>query len=106
MRTFGPPPAGGNDQGADVAAASPLPDDPAGDVPPDPGRRLVIEGNKAWAAAAGVRRRWLPQLFARRAAPRHRCGPGWVLCVQGAPPRDWGLRGGGPPTGSGDMGEH
>ena len=40
------------------------------DVPPDPGRRLVIEGNKAWAAAAEVRRRWLPQLFARRAAPR------------------------------------
>ena len=39
-------------------------------MPPDPGRRLVIEGNKAWAAAAEVRRRWLPQLFARRAAPR------------------------------------
>ena len=30
----------------------------------------MIEGNKAWAAAAEVRRRWLPQLFARRAAPR------------------------------------
>ena len=40
------------------------------DAPPDPGRRLVIEGNKAWAAAGEVRRRWLPQLFARRAAPR------------------------------------
>ena len=54
VRTFGPPPAGGNDaEGADpdAAAASPLPDDPAGDAPPDPGRRLVIEGNKAWAAA-------------------------------------------------------
>jgi ParB family chromosome partitioning protein len=70
VRTFGPPPAGGNDPGADAAAPSPLPDDPAGDAPPDPGRRLVIEGNKAWAAAAEVRHRWLPQLFARRAAPR------------------------------------
>ena len=74
VRTFGPPPpAGGNDaEGADPDAAvpAPLPDDPAADVPPDPDRRLVIEGNKAWAAAAEVRRRWLPQLFARRAAPR------------------------------------
>jgi ParB family chromosome partitioning protein len=73
VRTFGPPPAGGNDaEGADPDAAvpAPLPDDPPADVPPDPGRRLVIEGNKAWTAAAEVRRRWLPQLFARRAAPR------------------------------------
>jgi len=73
VRTFGPPPAGGdNAEGADQDAAAPAPvrDDPAADVPPDPGRRLVIEGNKAWAAAAEVRRRWLPQLFARRAAPR------------------------------------
>ena len=74
VRTFGPPPGVGNDaDGADAhaaAAAGSLPDDPAGDAPPDPGRRLVIEGNKAWAAAAEVRRRWLPQLFARRAAPR------------------------------------
>jgi len=72
VRTFGPPPAGGNDAGgADPdAAAAPRPDDPAGDTPPDPDRRLVIEGNKAWAAAGEVRRRWLPQLFARRAAPR------------------------------------
>lgn len=53
-------------------------DDGAGDAPEppgqeagqDPGRRLVIEGNKAWAAAAVVRRRWLAQLLARRAAPR------------------------------------
>jgi ParB-like chromosome segregation protein Spo0J len=36
----------------------------------DPSRRLVIEGNKAWAAAAEVRKRWLQQLFARRAAPK------------------------------------
>jgi ParB family chromosome partitioning protein len=75
VRTFGPPPpAGGDDaRGADPDAAAPVPrpDDPAAaDAPPDPGRRLVIEGNKAWAAAAEVRRQWLPQLFARRGAPR------------------------------------
>ena len=74
VRTFGPPPAAGDDAGdadPDAPAPAPLPDDPsAADVPPDPGRQLVIEGNKAWAAAAEVRRRWLPQLFARRAAPR------------------------------------
>ena len=39
--------------------------------PPDPSRRLVIEGNKAWQAAAEVRKRWLADvLFARRSAPR------------------------------------
>ena len=38
--------------------------------PPDPSRRIVIEGNKAWAAATEVRRRWLATLFARRTAPR------------------------------------
>ena len=47
--------------------------DPAGpppaEEPPDPSRRIVIEGNKAWAAAAEVRRRWLETLFARRTAP-------------------------------------
>ena len=74
VRTFGPPlPAGGDGAGGadpDAAAPAPRPDGPAAaDAPPDPGRRLVIEGNKAWAAAAEVRRRWLPQLFARRAAP-------------------------------------
>ncbi len=38
---------------------------------PDGARRLVIEGNKAWKAAAEVRRRWLAaQLFAPRTAPR------------------------------------
>jgi ParB family transcriptional regulator, chromosome partitioning protein len=37
----------------------------------DPDRRLVIDGNKAWKAAAEVRKRWLAaQLFARRTAPR------------------------------------
>jgi ParB family chromosome partitioning protein len=34
-------------------------------------RRLVIEGNRAWRAAAEVRHRWQAgQLFARRSAPR------------------------------------
>ena len=41
------------------------------DEPPDPSRRLVIEGNKAWAAAGEVRKRWLAEvLFARRSVPR------------------------------------
>ena len=47
---------------------APLPDsddDPA----PDPDRKLVIEGNRAWVAAAEVRKRWLQQLLARRTAP-------------------------------------
>ena len=38
--------------------------------PPDASRRVVIEGNRAWAAAAEVRKRWLTSLFARRTAPR------------------------------------
>ena len=56
------------------------PDRPAtggpGDPPADSGdggiaRRLVIEGNRAWKAAAEVRQRWLAgQLFSRRTAPR------------------------------------
>jgi len=38
---------------------------------PDPARRLVIEGNKAWTAAASVRKRWLAgSLLARRTTPR------------------------------------
>jgi ParB family transcriptional regulator, chromosome partitioning protein len=38
---------------------------------PDPARRLVIEGNKAWTAAANVRKRWLAgSLLARRTTPR------------------------------------
>jgi ParB-like chromosome segregation protein Spo0J len=42
-----------------------------GAAPPDPARRLVIEGNRAWKAAAEVRRRWLAaSLLARRTAPR------------------------------------
>lgn len=35
----------------------------------DPSRKLVLEGNKAWAAAAQVRQRWLRGLLARRTAP-------------------------------------
>jgi ParB family chromosome partitioning protein len=61
--------------GSGTASASPLPDDPDGsnetpDAGIDPSRRLVIEGNRAWAAAAEVRKRWLGQLLARRAAPK------------------------------------
>lgn len=38
---------------------------------PDPARRLVIEGNRAWVAARTVRKRWLADtLFARRTAPK------------------------------------
>jgi hypothetical protein len=37
----------------------------------DPGRRLVIEGNRAWTAACTVRKRWLTDtLLARRTAPK------------------------------------
>ena len=37
----------------------------------DPGRRLVVQGNREWQAAATVRQRWLATgLFARRTAPR------------------------------------
>jgi ParB family chromosome partitioning protein len=65
VQTFGPPRGTGGTVLPDA-----LPDDPPADTPPDPGRRLVIEGNKAWRAACEVRKRWLAQLFARRTAPR------------------------------------
>ncbi len=65
MPTFGPPRGSGGTVLPDA-----LPDDPPADSPPDPGRRLVIDGNKAWRAAGEVRKRWLAQLFARRTAPR------------------------------------
>ena len=55
---------------AGTVAPDALPDDPPADTPPDPGRKLVIEGNKAWRAAGEVRKRWIAQLFARRTAPR------------------------------------
>jgi ParB family transcriptional regulator, chromosome partitioning protein len=61
-RSAGPPAPDGGD---DPAPAAPLLEES-----PDPSRRLVIEGNKAWAAAAEVRRRWLATVFARRTAPR------------------------------------
>jgi ParB family chromosome partitioning protein len=45
------------------------PAEPAG--PPDPGRRLVIAGNRAWQAAAVIRHRWIAaSLFTRRSVPR------------------------------------
>jgi ParB family transcriptional regulator, chromosome partitioning protein len=66
---------------ATPAAGTPgIPGQPgAGDLLPGPpedaaqrtARRLVIEGNRAWKAAAEVRHRWLAtQLFARRTAVR------------------------------------
>jgi ParB family chromosome partitioning protein len=36
---------------------------------PDPGRKLVISGNKAWDAAAKVRHRWLAAFLSRKAPP-------------------------------------
>jgi ParB family transcriptional regulator, chromosome partitioning protein len=66
-RTYGPPRGGGEAAGS--AGPDGLPGPPA-DPDPDPSRKLVIEGNKAWRAAGEVRKRWLAQLFARRTAPR------------------------------------
>jgi ParB family chromosome partitioning protein len=71
VHNSGLPASGGN--GVGVAAPDVLPEPPAGGphLDHDPGRKLVIEGNKAWKAAGEVRKRWLAnQLFARRAAPR------------------------------------
>ena len=36
---------------------------------PDPGRKLVIEGNKAWVAAGTVRQRWLAEFLSRKSPP-------------------------------------
>jgi ParB family chromosome partitioning protein len=36
---------------------------------PDPARKLVIEGNKAWVAAGTVRQRWLAEFLSRKAPP-------------------------------------
>jgi len=39
--------------------------------PPDPTRRLVIEGNKAWTVSGTVRQRWLAdKLFPRKSTPK------------------------------------
>jgi ParB family chromosome partitioning protein len=52
-------------------AGSGLGGNAGGSQPPDPGRRLVIEGNKAWAAACTVRKRWIADvLLQRRSAPK------------------------------------
>jgi ParB family chromosome partitioning protein len=53
--------------GADHQGATGTLPEPA----PDPDRKLVIEGNKAWQAAAQVRHRWLAaSLFPRKSVPR------------------------------------
>ncbi len=63
---LGPPTA----DDAGTAAPGALPDPPSNE-PPDPDRRPVIEGNKAWKAASEVRKRGLATaLFARRTVPR------------------------------------
>ena len=41
----------------------------AGAVEAGPSRRVVIENNKAWDAATGVRRAWLREFFQRKTAP-------------------------------------
>jgi ParB family chromosome partitioning protein len=62
-------PASGSGGSADAGSPGPAGTDP--DPAPDPGRRLVISGNKAWQAAAGVRHRWLAaSFFPRRSMPR------------------------------------
>jgi len=62
----GPAPDAG-DGDAPEPGGSPAP----AEEPPDPSRRLVIEGNRAWQAAGEVRKRWLAEvLFARRSVPR------------------------------------
>jgi ParB family chromosome partitioning protein len=57
---------------ADGTAGTPAPDGGTPDpVDTDPSRRLVIQGNREWKAAAEVRKRWLAtQLFGRRTVPR------------------------------------
>ncbi|HMH90817.1 MAG TPA: hypothetical protein VK586_06985 [Streptosporangiaceae bacterium] len=42
---------------------------PGPEQSPDPARRLVIEGNKAWTAAGTVRQRWLAEFLSRKAPP-------------------------------------
>jgi ParB family chromosome partitioning protein len=60
---------------AGPSGSPPSASDPASPSVEDPeiaaSRRRVIEGNRAWRAAAEVRHRWLAsQLFGRRSAPR------------------------------------
>ena len=57
--------------GAAGAADTPGPAGEPSDSRPDAARRLVIQGNRAWKAAAQVRHRWLASsLFPRRSVPR------------------------------------
>lgn len=42
---------------------------PASGDAPDPDRKLVIEGNKAWVAAGTVRQRWLAEFLCRKSPP-------------------------------------
>jgi ParB-like chromosome segregation protein Spo0J len=72
-------PTAASDDGPAVApapggdAAPPRQDrapDPVADPAAEQARRLVIEGNRAWAAAAEVRKRWVQQLLWRRTAPK------------------------------------
>jgi ParB/RepB/Spo0J family partition protein len=58
----------GADDTADGTGTSP---EHRADRGPDPARALVIEGNRAWTAAATVRMRWLADsLLSRRTAPK------------------------------------
>jgi ParB family transcriptional regulator, chromosome partitioning protein len=72
MRTVLPMPGPGSAGDDGAAGGLQLPGDPGENAvgSPDPDRSLVIDGNKAWAAAAEVRKRWLRQVLARRTAPR------------------------------------
>lgn len=55
-----PPARGDGDSGTGTPGDSPE---------PDPGRKLVIEGNKAWDAAGKVRHRWLAEFLSRKTPP-------------------------------------
>ncbi|HUZ55928.1 MAG TPA: ParB/RepB/Spo0J family partition protein [Streptosporangiaceae bacterium] len=64
---LGSPTAGTGSDTASTPGTTGSQPDPA----QDPGRRLVITGNKAWQAAADVRHRWITtNLFPRKSAPR------------------------------------
>jgi ParB family chromosome partitioning protein len=58
------------DETGTTSEAGPHPEDQPDPVP-DPARRLVIEGNRAWVVARTVRKRWLADnLLSRRTAPK------------------------------------
>lgn len=65
-------PGSGNNSGLPDGPAAPGPGDSSQDAAAEAAaRRLVMQGNRSWKAAAEVRHRWLAsQLFARRSAPR------------------------------------